>query len=180
LLQHVIVFSAKDSSMRDNPGTRQHVVHYHALRLGWIEVTASTEGITSLSYVNQPKNPQFSTAEPLLSRVGDELDAYFSGALREFSLPLNPLKGTVFQRRVWEELCRIPYGETRSYQQVAEAVGNPLASRAVGLANKRNSIPILIPCHRVIRADGGLGGYDSGLHIKKMLLELEGLPGKFL
>jgi O-6-methylguanine DNA methyltransferase len=82
---------------------------------------------------------------------------------------------SLFQRKVWEQLTEIPFGETRSYAQVAAATGNPRAARAVGSANKRNQIPILIPCHRVVHADGSLGGYNSGIHIKKALLELEGV-----
>jgi len=105
----------------------------------------------------------------------EELDLYFGKKLKTFSVPLDPASGSVFQRRVWQELIRIPYGETRSYADVAEAVGNSSAARAVGSANGSNCIPILIPCHRVIRADGGIGGYGSGVEIKRKLLELEGV-----
>ena len=97
---------------------------------------------------------------------------YFSGRRQVFTLPL-ALEGTPFQHRVWEALRKIPYGSTCSYGEVAAAVGNPKASRAVGMANNRNPLPVLIPCHRVIGADGGLVGYGGGLDIKKKLLALE-------
>ena len=110
---------------------------------------------------------------PLLRETEKQLLEYFSGKRREFSLPLAPL-GTPWQRRVWDALLTIPYGETRSYGEIARLVGTPKAARAVGLANNRNSILIVIPCHRVIGADGSLVGYGSGLPIKERLLALEG------
>ncbi|GAB1326549.1 methylated-DNA--[protein]-cysteine S-methyltransferase [Streptomyces sennicomposti] len=102
----------------------------------------------------------------------EQLEAYFAGELREFTLELR-LTGTPFQRRVWEQLRRIPYGETRSYGELATALGAPGASRAVGLANGRNPIGIIVPCHRVVGADGGLTGYGGGLPRKQRLLDLE-------
>lgn len=110
-----------------------------------------------------------------MEQLLEELDRYFRGTLKEFAVALDPASGTPFQRRVWEELSRIPYGETRSYRDVAIGVGKPAAVRAVGMANHHNPIPIVVPCHRVIRADGSLGGYGSGIGIKKALLELEGV-----
>ena len=101
-----------------------------------------------------------------------ELAAYFSGELQHFTVPVAPA-GTPFQQRVWAALQRIPYGATCSYRAIAEAVGNPKACRAVGMANHRNPIPILIPCHRVVGANGALTGYASGLKIKSQLLQLE-------
>jgi O-6-methylguanine DNA methyltransferase len=92
--------------------------------------------------------------------------------LRDFVLPLD-LRGTLFQKRVWQELCRIPYGETRSYRFVADSIGVPKAVRAVGAANGRNPVPIVVPCHRVIGAGGSLVGYGGGLPMKKFLLDLE-------
>ncbi|MBT2676772.1 methylated-DNA--[protein]-cysteine S-methyltransferase [Streptomyces sp. ISL-14] len=102
----------------------------------------------------------------------DQLEAYFAGELKEFTLELR-LTGTEFQRRVWDRLRHIPYGETRSYGQLADALGNPAASRAVGLANGRNPIGIIVPCHRVVGAGGGLTGYGGGLDRKKRLLDFE-------
>lgn len=101
-----------------------------------------------------------------------QLQAYFHGELREFDVPL-ALEGTEFQRRVWNALRGIPYGETISYLQLAERIGNPKAVRAVGLANGSNPIPIIVPCHRVIGSDGSLTGFGGGLSTKKKLLELE-------
>jgi len=101
-----------------------------------------------------------------------QLQAYFRGELKEFDLPL-AMVGTEFQLRVWNALRAIPYGETISYAQLAERIGNPKAVRAVGLANGSNPIPIIVPCHRVIGSDGSLTGFGGGLSTKKMLLELE-------
>ncbi|WUI43554.1 methylated-DNA--[protein]-cysteine S-methyltransferase [Streptomyces zaomyceticus] len=101
-----------------------------------------------------------------------QLDAYFAGELTEFDLPLR-LVGTEFQLRVWEELRRIPYGETRTYGELAELLGNPGASRAVGLANGKNPVSVIVPCHRVVGAGGGLTGYGGGLDRKQRLLAFE-------
>ena len=116
---------------------------------------------------------------PLLCRAEKELQEYFRGERRVFDLPLAP-SGTSFQQRVWQELCRIPYGNTASYGEIARRIGLPKGSRAVGQANHRNPIPILIPCHRVIAAQGALGGYAGGLDIKIRLLKLEGTPMEVL
>jgi methylated-DNA-[protein]-cysteine S-methyltransferase len=102
----------------------------------------------------------------------DQLEAYFAGELKEFTVELR-LNGTEFQRRVWDSLRRIPYGETRSYGELADALGNPGASRAVGLANGKNPIGIIVPCHRVVGANGGLTGYGGGLDRKQRLLDFE-------
>ncbi|PZT70766.1 cysteine methyltransferase [Streptomyces sp. SW4] len=107
-----------------------------------------------------------------------QLAAYFDGRLREFSLELR-LDGTPFQRAVWDQLRRIPYGETRTYGRLADALGNPAASRAVGLANGRNPIGIIVPCHRVIGATGDLTGYGGGLGRKRRLLDFERGAGLF-
>lgn len=101
-----------------------------------------------------------------------QLNEYFSGSRKVFSLPL-ALTGTPFQRKVWQQLTQIPYGEVRSYGQIAQAVGNPKACRAVGAANHCNPIPILVPCHRVVGANGSLTGYAGGLWRKNLLLQLE-------
>ena len=109
----------------------------------------------------------------LLDEAARQLAAYFAGKLRTFALPLAPA-GTPFQRRVWAALREIPYGETRSYAEIAAMAGCPRGYRAVGLANNRNPLPILIPCHRVIGANGALTGYAGGLVVKEKLLRLEG------
>ena len=111
---------------------------------------------------------------PLLCRAEKELQEYFRGERRVFDLPVAPA-GTPFQQRVWQELRRIPYGHTASYGEIARRIGLPKGPRAIGQANHRNPIPILIPCHRVIAAHGGLGGYGGGLDIKIRLLEHEGV-----
>jgi len=103
-----------------------------------------------------------------------QLKAYLEGKLRVFSLPLAP-DGTLFQLNVWKALCDIPYGTTVSYKDIAAAVSNPKACRAVGNANNKNPIPIFIPCHRVIASDGKLAGYGGGISIKEKLLKLEGV-----
>jgi len=111
---------------------------------------------------------------PLLQRCADQLDAYFDGKLAQFDLPLAP-QGTPFQKRTWAALQTIPYGVTWSYKALAEAIDNPRACRAVGLANNRNPISIFIPCHRVVGSSGSLTGYGGGLSNKAYLLELEGV-----
>ena len=103
-----------------------------------------------------------------------QLRAYFAGELRVFDLPLDP-QGTDFQRRVWQALAEIPYGETTSYSELAGSIGRPAAVRAVGAANGKNPLPIVLPCHRVIGADGSLTGFGGGLEMKRYLLELEGV-----
>ncbi|MFE9772020.1 methylated-DNA--[protein]-cysteine S-methyltransferase [Streptomyces sp. NPDC005931] len=106
------------------------------------------------------------------AQAREQLASYFTGESREFTLPLR-LHGTPFQRRVWDLLTRIPYGQTRTYGQLADALGSPRASRAVGLANGRNPIGIVVPCHRVIGASGALTGYGGGLARKQRLLDFE-------
>lgn len=113
-------------------------------------------------------------ASPLLDAAEAQLREYFAGARRTFDLPLAP-HGTAFQQRVWMVLRAILYGETRTYGELAAAIDSPNASRAVGMANHRNPIPIVIPCHRVIGANGTLTGYAGGLEIKRRLLALEGI-----
>jgi len=113
-------------------------------------------------------------SSPLLLEAERQLQEYFAGTRKEFELPLSP-SGTRFQRLVWDALCRIPWGETRTYGQIAAELGKPRACRAVGMANKRNPLPIFIPCHRVIGANGNLTGYAYGLDIKRRLLQLEGI-----
>ncbi|MCL6668974.1 methylated-DNA--[protein]-cysteine S-methyltransferase [Streptomyces panaciradicis] len=110
--------------------------------------------------------------DSLLGEAKDQLNAYFTGELKEFTLELH-LRGTPFQRTVWDQLRRIPYGETRSYGELADALGSPGASRAVGLANGKNPIGIIVPCHRVVGADGSLTGYGGGLPRKRRLLDFE-------
>lgn len=111
--------------------------------------------------------------DPALSACAKQLREYFAGERRSFDLPLSPT-GTEFQKNVWAALKAIPYGKLRSYRDIAESLDNPKAVRAVGAANGRNPIPIVVPCHRVIGSDGSLTGFAGGLEAKKVLLELEG------
>ena len=109
---------------------------------------------------------------PLLLLTASQLAAYFRGERTAFTVPLRP-QGTAFQLACWDALCRIPYGETITYGQQAAMVGRPKACRAVGMANHRNPLPVLIPCHRVVGANGALGGYAGGIDIKERLLHIE-------
>ncbi|SHM77170.1 methylated-DNA-[protein]-cysteine S-methyltransferase [Caldanaerovirga acetigignens] len=111
---------------------------------------------------------------PINKRLKEELLEYLGGRRKNFTVPLD-LKGTTFQKRVWDELLKIPYGKVKSYGQIARELGKPGAARAVGLANNRNPVPILVPCHRVVGSDGSLVGYGGGLEFKKFLLKLEGV-----
>lgn len=136
-------------------------------------------GADGLREINFPKNGRRAAADDSwredaksLSEPIHQLQAYFAGKLESFDLPLAP-QGTPFQQKVWKQLCRIPFGETISYGELARQIGNPNASRAVGLANGSNPIPIIIPCHRVIGSNGKLTGYGGGLPIKEKLLALE-------
>ncbi|TWF82945.1 methylated-DNA--[protein]-cysteine S-methyltransferase [Kitasatospora viridis] len=146
---------------------------------GPLTLVAEDGALTGLYMTDQRHRPDQSgfgpraDGEPVFALAADQLAAYFAGELREFELPLAP-HGTPFQQRVWEQLRRIPYGETRSYGELALALGAPNASRAVGLANGRNPIGVIVPCHRVVGADGSLTGYGGGLPRKRMLLALEG------
>jgi len=116
---------------------------------------------------------QSDESERALQPYARELEEYFAGQRRQFSFPLD-LRGTEFQLACWRALLQIPYGETRSYADIARAVGKPSGFRAVGMANNRNPVAIVVPCHRVIASDGTLCGYGGGLDVKRKLLELEG------
>ena len=138
--------------------------------LGRIRATATDRGISAVTFVERPRDT--ASTNPHLKKLRAELDRYFDGRLRAFTVPLD-VKGTPFRSRVWEELRRIPFGKTISYLELARRIGNPKASRAVGGANGANPVCIVIPCHRVIAADGSLGGYSAGLGRKEKLLALE-------
>ncbi len=122
---------------------------------------------------HRPPEESFGARDPRpFGEAIRQLDAYFDGELTEFDLPLH-LEGTPFQLRVWEQLRLIPYGETRTYGELAEALGSPSASRAVGLANGKNPVSVIVPCHRVIGSGGSLTGYGGGLDRKQRLLAFE-------
>jgi methylated-DNA-[protein]-cysteine S-methyltransferase len=144
--------------------------------VGRLRLSGDEEGLRGISFQNRFRPVEIAedpeqAREPLREVIA-QLEAYFAGERRGFDLPLAP-EGTPFQREVWSALLAIPYGETVSYGELARRLGRPNASRAVGAANGRNPIPIIIPCHRVIGADGSLTGFGGGLAIKRRLLELE-------
>jgi methylated-DNA-[protein]-cysteine S-methyltransferase len=136
-----------------------------------LHITGGDAGIRSILF--RPEGTTSSAdGHPVVEEAVRQLRAYFAGDLARFNLPLDP-QGTPFQLQVWRTLCEIPYGETRSYGWVADAIGSPSAVRAVGAANGANPISIVVPCHRVIGASGKLTGYGGGLPVKQQLLELE-------
>ena len=141
--------------------------------IGQICVAEDGKGISDLFFGRREK-PAYAKEQPtpLLLKAETQLQEYFNGERKAFELPLS-LHGTPFQVSVWEALLTIPYGETRSYKQIAEQIGNPKACRAVGLGNNRNPVGIIVPCHRVIGSDGSLVGYGGGLPVKQYLLTLE-------
>ena len=141
--------------------------------IGRIGIAQEGEAITNVFFNNTVRPSVFDEKEtPLLSDAIAQLKEYFSGTRKCFSLPLQP-DGSEFERAVWQELQKIPYGEIRTYKEIAIAIGKPTACRAVGSANGKNPISIIIPCHRVIGANGKLTGYAGGLGVKKYLLDLE-------
>lgn len=141
--------------------------------IGLLEITATDESIVGVKPVDHEENVAGdAVANDLVQKCRVELEEYFAGKRKNFDLPLAG-EGTDFQKQVWEQLQRIPYGETRTYGEIAKMMGKPKASRAIGMANHHNSILILVPCHRVIGADGSLTGYAAGIEAKKYLLEFE-------
>lgn len=144
--------------------------------VGKLLLTADEKALTGI-YFESKQAPledgwESRSSHPILKAARRQLEEYFAGKRKAFDLPLAP-KGTVFQRRVWKALERIPYGKTQSYGEIARKIKNPKAVRAVGAANGANPIPIVVPCHRVIGADGKLIGYGGGLPRKQKLLALE-------
>jgi len=149
---------------------------YHQSPLGPLLLVSDSTALTQINFPSHghptQAKPEWQKDEQPLREVIRQLHAYFSAELESFDVELAP-DGTPFQQRVWKELLEIPYGETISYGELARRIGNPNASRAVGLANGSNPIPIIIPCHRVIGSNGKLTGYGGGLPIKERLLALE-------
>lgn len=158
--------------------------YFYDTEIGRIMISEDGDGVTGLSVIkdNNKESLQFNKEydiqeTELIKEAAKQVYDYLKGFRREFDLKLNP-KGTDFQRKVWEALRTIPYGETRSYKQIACIVGNEKACRAVGMANNHNPIMLIIPCHRVIGANGNLVGFGAGLDIKKQLLDLEKSNGE--
>jgi methylated-DNA-[protein]-cysteine S-methyltransferase len=149
------------------------VTYFHLLPspLGQLLLTSDGQFLTGVHMDGQP-GQDFVSDKKVLALAVAQLKAYLAGELKRFDLPIRQ-EGTAFQQRVWGELCHIPYGAKVSYQQVAERLRKPTAARAVGSANGRNQVAIVVPCHRVIAAGGKLGGYGGGLWRKEWLLALE-------
>lgn len=144
--------------------------------LGTLCLAADDAGLREICFEHEQRpraDEHWLRDAPRLAAARRQLAEYFAGQRREFSLPLHP-QGTPFQQMVWRELTRIPFGAAISYAELARRIGKPAATRAVGAANGRNPLPVVVPCHRVIGADGSLTGYSGGLWIKRRLLALEG------
>jgi methylated-DNA-[protein]-cysteine S-methyltransferase len=145
--------------------------------VGKLRLIASDKGLVAIDVRNVRVASNLETsasAQKILSTTKKQLEQYFAGKRTTFDIPLD-LVGTEFQQQAWRALCRIPYGKTISYGQQAKNIKKPKAFRAVGSANGKNPIPIIVPCHRVVASDGSLGGYSLGLKMKKQLLALEGV-----
>lgn len=142
---------------------------YFNSEIGIICVYDNGEKLISVSIC---ENEERSNMSDLTVKAINQLKEYLSGVRKSFDLPYK-MNGTEFQLKVWNELCSIPYGETRSYKDIAEKIGNPTAARAVGSANNKNKFMIIVPCHRVVGANGSLTGYAGGIDMKKKLLEIE-------
>lgn len=142
-------------------------------KIGKISICESKGKITDIIFGKPELSDEYKICETdIIKNCHNQLNEYFDKKRKTFDLPLNP-KGTEFMLKVYNELLKIPYGETKCYKEIALSINNPNASRAVGMANNKNPIPIIIPCHRVIGKNGKLVGYGGGLEIKKFLLELE-------
>jgi len=158
---------------------RQRTITFYRLlpyQAGILGLVASDQGLEQIRFEGSvAEDAQKCEEHPILRETARQLEAYFAGDLRIFDLPLK-LNGTPFQLRVWNALLEIPYGQTRSYLQQARTIGAPDAIRAVGAANGRNPIPIVVPCHRVIGSNGKLTGFGGGLPLKRWLLDHESRP----
>lgn len=152
--------------------------------VGQLKLVVSAKGLVAILWENdsprrvQLKDLSEDVNHPVLLKAEGQLSEYFTGKRKSFSLPLD-MRGTPFQNSVWEALLAIPFGETRSYGELAKQLGNPRATRAVGAANGRNPISIVVPCHRVIGSSGKLTGFAGGLDVKARLLELESRDKNF-
>ncbi|OPJ54728.1 methylated-DNA--[protein]-cysteine S-methyltransferase [Clostridium chromiireducens] len=149
-------------------------IFYYNTEIGKIGIEENGAAITKIFFINEDLQEDISekSETELIKEAIRQLNEYFQGKRNVFDLPLEP-KGTEFQKRVWNALKEIPFGETKSYGDIAKIIGNEKAARAVGMANNKNPIPIIIPCHRVIGSNGKLIGYAGGLDIKEKLLKIE-------
>ncbi len=145
--------------------------------IGTLRLLSNGAQLVNIEFAGQyGANDAVENSDTVLAACAAQLTDYFAGKRRHFELPLAP-RGTPFQQSVWAALADIPYGELRSYRDIARTIGNPAAVRAVGAANGRNPLPIVVPCHRVIGSNGALTGFAGGLEVKRFLLDLEGAPG---
>lgn len=142
--------------------------------IGKLTLVASEDGIREIRFPSERTSATGPDKHPYLAQCEKELNEYFAGKRKSFDVPLD-IQGTDFQKAAWRALLAIPFGETRSYKEQATAIKKPAAVRAIGAANGANPIPIIVPCHRVIAANGHLHGYGGGLKTKQFLLELEGI-----
>lgn len=147
-----------------------------------LSIAATDKGVCCINFSQKISLSQFISTEEIFKRENgillqaiDELDKYFSGKMKIFTVPVDLCWGTSFQRAVWEYVRSIPYGKVKTYGQIARDLGRPKGARAVGNANGANPIPVIVPCHRVVQSDGKLGGYGGGLDVKDSLLRLEGV-----
>lgn len=162
---------------RYKPGNNQeNIMKKHIVfdtPLGLMELCEQDGCITEVNFLDDAKKVSDNEPTPLLTEAKRQMLLYLEGKLTDFDLPLAFMEGTPFQKRVWEALKTIPYGETRSYSELAKMIGNEKACRAVGGANNKNPLAVIVPCHRVIGANGSLVGYGGGLAKKRHLLDLE-------
>ena len=144
-------------------------VGVYPFTFGFLKIECDGGAVTAIHKLDEAEKD---CKSPLTDKAFEQISEYLEGKRRSFDLPLKP-HGTEFQKKVWAELQKIPYGETRAYKDIAAAVGNPKACRAVGMVNNKNQLMIVVPCHRVVGSDGSLTGYAGGLDMKAALLELE-------
>lgn len=149
----------------------QKYKEYLDSKIGLLEIVCNQLSLEEINFVNKE---DFSNPNEISKKTIIQLNEYFNLSRKVFDIPLY-LNGTDFQIKVWEELQKIPYGTTVSYKYIAESINNSKSVRAVGMANSKNKIPIIIPCHRVISSDGKISGYSGGVHIKRKLLEIENI-----
>ena len=151
-------------------------IFFYETEIGIIGIRENSKSITDIFFSKVDTNDKIEETY-LIKECFKQLKEYFEGNRIKFDLPLET-RGTEFQKKVWDELLKIPYGETKSYKDIAIAIGNEKACRAIGMANNKNHIPIIIPCHRVIGSNGKLVGYAGGLNVKEKLLNIENLDVK--
>ena len=151
-------------------------IFFYETKIGIIGIRENNKSITDIFFSKVDTNDNIEETD-LIKECFKQLKEYFEGNRRKFDLPIET-RGTEFQKKVWDELLKIPYGETKSYKDIAIAIGNEKACRAIGMANNKNHIPIIIPCHRVIGSNGKLVGYAGGLNVKEKLLNIDNLDVK--